>query len=64
MKSILHRDKNFRHFESVFDRRAAKDVQMNIRRKREEARVLNTNESDDYSDIHDIWESSDDEDAE
>lgn len=64
MKSILHRDKNFRHFESTFDRRAAKDVQLNIRRKREEARVLNTNELDDYSDIHDIWETSDDEVAE
>ncbi len=64
MKSILHRDKNFRHYESTFDRRAAKEVQISIRRKREEARILNTNESDDYSDIHDIWEDSEKEDAE
>ena len=61
MKSTLRHDKVFRHYESSFDRKAAKQIQLELRRKRERAMSLNINESDDYSDISDIWEESDQE---
>lgn len=64
MKSTMRHDKVFRHYESAFDRKAAKHSQIELRRKREHAMTLNTNESDDYSDISDIWEESDQEDTE
>ena len=60
MKSILQRDQKYRKFESRFERKAAKETQSEIRRKREEARTVNTNDSDDYSDIYDVWEDSED----
>lgn len=58
MKSILQRDQKYRKFESRFERKAAKETQAELRRKREEARTVNTNDSDDYSDIYDVWEDS------
>ena len=60
MKSILHRDQKYRKFESRFERKAAKETQSELRRKREEARTVNTNDSDDYSYIYDVWEDSED----
>ena len=60
MKSILQRDQKYRKFESRFERKAAKEIQSELRRKREEARTVNTNDSDDYSDIYDVWEDSED----
>lgn len=60
MKSILQRDQKYRKFESRFERKAAKETQTELRRKREEARTVNTNDSDDYSDIYDVWEDSED----
>ena len=64
MKSTMRHDKFFRHYESAFARKAAKYIQIELRSKREKAKTLNINEPDDYSDIRDIWEESDQEDTE
>lgn len=60
MKTVLHHDKNYRKFENKFERKAVKETQSEMRRKREEARTINTFDSDDYSDIHDVWEETED----
>ena len=42
-------------YESTFERRSAKQVQNEMRRKREESRVLNNYEEEDDSFLPDPW---------
>ena len=47
--------RSFRMYESTFERRSAKQVQNEMRRKREESRVLNNYEEEDDSFLPDPW---------